>query len=208
MRQRKLDPQVEKYLLRLRKEAAVLPADQRRELLEDIRAHAEAALAGGETPDQVVVQLGEPAQIVAELEPEPTRVGEFPGRDVAVMLLLVMTLFFTVLAWVAAAVVARRSTAWTRAQKLIGLVVWPWAMYAMNIAVTRWPAGPARLATGPVTWFFWMSVPFGTFAWTGAVYLYLRHPARIARQRAKQAEGSVLRRTLGDSFTLRRGERF
>lgn len=206
MRQPKLDPAVEKYLKDLRRAVAVLPADRRREVLDEIRAHVTVALAEGESPELVIARLGTPETIVEEAQVEVVTPGQFPGRDVAVMLLMAMTFVFTVIAWLIAVFAVRRSRAWTTSQKWIGLVAWPWGLYAMNLLITRWPFGPAQLATGPFTWLFWMSMPFGTFAWTGAVYLYLRHPARIARQRAKRAEGSVLHRTLGDSFTLRRSE--
>jgi hypothetical protein len=202
MTRRNLDPQIRDYLAQLRQAAAVLPADRRAELLDEIRAHAEAGLAAGEQPQQIVSELGDPEAVIAEAQSGTQAGAQFPGTDVGVILLLALTLVFTMLAWLAAAVMVLRTSSWTAKQKFIGVVVWPWATYAVNVVLGGGPV-PSN-ATGPFSWFYWVTIPFGALAWTGAVYMYRTHPARVARQRAKQAQGSVLHRSLGDSFTFRR----
>lgn len=202
MTKQKLDRTIETYLTKLRHEAAVLPADRRKELLDEIRAHAASAVAEGESPETVVTELGDPETVVAEAQSNSPAEAQFTGTDVGVILLMALTVIFTVITWAAAAWKIRRSTSWTTKQKVIGVVVWPWAAYAVNSLLL--PGPDPSIATGPVTWFFYATAPFGTLAWAGAVYLYRVHPARVARQRKKQAEGSRLHRSLGDSFRLRR----
>lgn len=203
MRKQKLDPQVEQYLSKLRREAAVLPADRRADLLREIRAHVESALHSGEPPERVVTNLGDPRTVVAEAQSEPMAESQFAAVDVGAILLLALTALFSVFAWFGAAVMGFRSAAWSPKQKLIGVVLWPWATFALLFFASGGPPD-GELVGGPVMDFYWLVGRFTTFFWIGAVYLYRVHPARIARQRAKQATGSVLHRALGDSFTLRR----
>ena len=198
----RLDKVIEAYLKRLRHEAAVLPADRREELLREIRDHAASAVTAGESPDAVVAHLGDPQAVVAEAQSESAMPSQFNGTDVGVMLLMVATLALSVIAWAAAAVMVTRSASWSLKQKVIGVIAWPWGLYFLNLMLIDRP-GPFG-GMGPLMWFYWTTAPFGVWAWTGAVYLYRTHPARIARQRAKIAEGSRLHRALGDSFTLRR----
>ncbi len=202
MRRQKLDPTVEEYLSRLGHAAAVLPADRRTELMEEIRAHARAAVEAGERPERVIAELGDPADVIEAAQSEPTYEPQFGALEVRAILFMALTLLLSVFAWLAGAIFAARSTAWTLKQKLIGVVLLPWASFALSLL---WSGEPPPGATDtPLMTFYWLAGRHATLFWIGGVYLYRVHPARIARQRAKQAGGSVLHRSLGDSFTLRR----
>lgn len=204
MSQPRLDPQVEKYLSELRRAVAVLPADRRKNLVEEIRGHAAEALAEGEPPEQVIATLGDPEAIVAEASPPSMPAGQLPGRDVAVMFLLVLGIAIPILSWIAAAVLAYRSPSWSTHQKWIGLLGLPALVTAVFYGPAFLSVGlPAGAGTLLITYVVVGSI-MGGMGWTGAVYLYATHPARVARRRRAPAERSRLHRALGDSFTLRR----
>jgi hypothetical protein len=176
MNARQADELVVDYLRRLDAASALLPADRRAELVDEIRAHIEAALAEAGSRDETAVRnvlerLGDPTAIAAEagLEPAPApapaAVGPVPvmtaaarsgprPRDVVTVLLVllggVVGLFLVFGMWSAIAV-------WS-----VGLVLlWSsprWAVREKLLGSLIWPGGllaplfvlfllPARVCT-------------------------------------------------------------
>ncbi|HVE74574.1 MAG TPA: hypothetical protein VNA30_05725 [Mycobacteriales bacterium] len=131
------DDLVRDYLGRLEREAAVLPADRRADLVTGIGEHlAETrALAEGDEAAAVreaLMRLGTPAHLVtADLEeigaqraPAPLAPGT--GRELAAVLLLTGGSFVVPVAgWIAGVVLLWTSSLWTRGEKWLGTLVWP-----------------------------------------------------------------------------------
>jgi uncharacterized membrane protein len=132
------DPLVADYLHRLRLAARSLPRLQRRELLADIRAHIDAALAdltsaAGATSEadvrNVLDDLGPPEVIVgAAVGSGPEGGGPHVRglRDIStIVLLLVGGVVLPVIGWLIGVVLLWTSTSWTTARKLVATLVWP-----------------------------------------------------------------------------------
>ncbi|MFB7462487.1 hypothetical protein ACFCZ1_03080 [Streptomyces sp. NPDC056224] len=127
-------PLVREYLATVEREAAVLPADRRNELLADLVEHIAVSAAEGSAHDAETIRallqrLGDPRTIVATalLEEPPAPPRGF-GRPVAA----VLPLTASALLWVAAAPVA--ALLW-----LVGLTLLWRAPY--------WSTGDKRIAT-------------------------------------------------------------
>lgn len=123
------------YLERLSREAGTLPRGDRRELLDDIRAHLDEA-AGPEQSDAEVLtvldRLGDPAEIVAAHEAASTRAprsGPGPQEWAAIILLLLGGFVFGV-GWIAGVVLLWSSTAWRVREKVIGTLLIPGGLAA------------------------------------------------------------------------------
>ncbi len=157
------------YLRRLDAAAARLPADRRAELVDEIRAHIEAALTEAGTRDETTVRnvlgrLGEPAEIVAEAAPEfvvgvapPGRTGPGVLEISAVLLLLFGGFFPPVLGWILGVGLLWYSPLWTYRDKIIGTLVWPgglatpvlfWFMVPGQVCVSSSPSGVAAPGGG------------------------------------------------------------
>lgn len=139
------DELVSDYLRHLEAAASGLPADRRRELLEEITTHI--AEARSVTPDQVggvraiLDQLGAPEEIVradgigagvfagpSSLPRTPDRLGNL--EIAAIALLLIGGLVIPFVGWVAGVVLLWLSPRWGRRDKLIATLVWPGGLLA------------------------------------------------------------------------------
>lgn len=87
-------PLVKRYLRRLDDAARRLPRAERRELLDEIRAHLDAGLGPADSEAAVrnlLDDLGDPADIVAAAQPLPDRAGQGGGALVLGVVALVAT---------------------------------------------------------------------------------------------------------------------
>ena len=155
-------PMVSTYLARLSQAAATLPPGRREELLTEIRAHIEEALAASGGDDvavrQVLDRLGAPEDIVAV---ERADTGQQPGpaggahpasppgpppgprspwgaiEILAVLALTVGAFVVPILGPLVGAALAWGSSQWTRAEKWIAtaLAVLPIVVLALGAAV-------------------------------------------------------------------------
>jgi len=156
------DQLVADYLSKLAAAAAVLPAGQREELVEEISAHIAEALAvlpapglpGGTRAQarvvqvlQVLEQLGRPDDIVraaAEDDAPGPAPARRPGRGMlqagAVVLLLLIGGFLIGLGWLAGVALLWASPRWDTRDKLLGTLIWPGGLAAV-LAVPRFGTG-------------------------------------------------------------------
>jgi hypothetical protein len=126
-----LHPLARDYLKRLKKAAANLPRARRNELLGEIEAHLSEALPAVASEVEalnVLERLGEPAEIVAEIEPGPdTLHGKRASalEWIAVILLLIGGIVFPIVGWIVGVVLLWISKIWTTRDKLVGTFVLP-----------------------------------------------------------------------------------
>ncbi|HET7012704.1 MAG TPA: hypothetical protein VFI65_02265 [Streptosporangiaceae bacterium] len=151
------DELVSDYLRHLEAAASELPADRRRELLEEITTHiAEARSASPVQPGGVraiLDQLGAPEEIVradgigGAASPRsrmPEQLGTL--EIVAIVLLLIGGVVLPVIGWAAGVVLLWLSPRWGLRDKLLGTLVWPGGLLA-PIVVFVALAGAALFTT-------------------------------------------------------------
>ncbi len=116
---------IEGYVARLEAELAGLPADRRRELVQDVRDHigeSRAALEQETDADlhNIVDRLGEPAELAREAR-EREEVKRANGQHWG--WIEVAGIVLTILAWPAGAILVWLSRVWSRQEKLIGTLI-------------------------------------------------------------------------------------
>jgi hypothetical protein len=166
------DPLLRAYLDRLDRCAAVLPADQRTELVEEISRHIADAMAIGQVRTEadmrtLLDRLGEPEEIVAAagadagatsgFPPAPPYIGGAPvalraptttweGTTVA---LLTIGSIVPVIGWLAGVAMLWRSRRWRPGEKLLGTLIMP-----LGPAAVLWfallPLSSESCTDGPV----------------------------------------------------------
>jgi uncharacterized membrane protein len=185
------DSLIEGYLARLRAAAGDLPATNRDELIEDMRAHiAEARSREPEETDATILnildRLGESDVVVSEARhrPDPSHAGRpepfRPGLlEIAALVLL---LFF----WPAGVILLWLSPAWNVRDKVIGTVLplggYPW-VFVMVVFLEHGLAGAALGIVGPLLGLVGAVVPL-----VAGAYLAIR--LRSAG-RARNVDGAV-----------------
>ncbi len=164
------DELVSDYLRRLEAVAARLPADRRRELVDEITAHiAEARASLPADPGcvrTVLDQLGSPEDIVSAAGANPAFAGtedellaSGPGSAdrmappgvleiVAVIALLIGGLIVPVIGWVVGLVLLWVSSRWSLRDKLLGTLIWPGGLLAPLIVFAG--IGAAAVVPGSV----------------------------------------------------------
>ena len=154
------DELVSDYLRRLETAASALPADRRRELVEEITVHiAEARAANPDQPGGVrtiLDQLGAPEEIVradgigaaaSPQSPMPDQLGRL--EIVAIVLLLIGGVVLPVIGWAVGVVLLWLSPRWGLRDKLLGTLVWPGGLLA-PLVVFAAIATAAVFTVGPV----------------------------------------------------------
>jgi hypothetical protein len=126
------DRLVDDYLHRLGKEAEPLPEGRRTELVAEVTAHIAEARAEGAVSEsevrEMLTRLGTPEEIVLAatdglvLVDQPPR---FRTHEVAALLLLTIGGFFFLFGWVIGVVLLWSSDRWTRNEKWLGTLIWP-----------------------------------------------------------------------------------
>ena len=133
------DELVSDYLRRLATAASGLPADRRRELIDEITTHIAEARASG--PGQsggvptILDQLGSPDEIVRAAEGGASSQSRLPdqlGRleIIAIVLLLIGGVVLPVIGWAAGVVLLWLSPRWGLRDKLLGTLIWPGGLLA------------------------------------------------------------------------------
>jgi hypothetical protein len=142
------DPFVRAYLDRLDRCAAVLPTDQRTELVEEISRHIADAMAIGQVRTEadmrtMLDRLGEPEEIVAAARADagatpgftlsPPYIGEAPvalraptttWEGITVALLTIGSIV-PVIGWLAGVAMLWTSTRWRPGEKVLGTLIMP-----------------------------------------------------------------------------------
>jgi len=142
------DRLVDDYLRRLEHAAGHLPRARRADLVGEIREHITTALREQESRDEVSVRnvlerLGPPEEIVAAAEPSPIRTTRPGGMEVAALIALVVPF----LGWFVGAVLVLLSRAWSRAEKLVGVLLLFLPVVLMGLSLTvRGPSTPVEEA--------------------------------------------------------------
>ncbi|HET6741710.1 MAG TPA: hypothetical protein VFH76_22360 [Kribbella sp.] len=153
------DRLVDAYLKYLTKAAEPLPESRRTDLLADVTSHiAEARAAGATSEDDVrrmLQQLGDPDELVAASTDGLVLVDrylpKFRGRDVLALALLALGAYVVIVGWVVGAVLLWKSDRWTRGEKWLGTLVWPFGFGFVQFVVT--------LQTGDFTLPSWLGIP-------------------------------------------------
>jgi hypothetical protein len=131
------DRLVDDYLRRLEMAAAHLPRSRRAELVAEIRQHIDAGVreessAGDAAVLNVLERLGPPEEIVDAAEPASTGPARTRWIDVAGVIALVLPF----LGWFVGAVLVLISDAWSRRDKVIGLLLLLMPILALGIGLT------------------------------------------------------------------------
>ncbi|WP_328322238.1 hypothetical protein OHA70_26500 [Kribbella sp. NBC_00382] len=164
------DRLVDDYLLRLRKEAEPLPEGRRTELVAEVTAHiaearAEGAVSESEVRD-MLARLGSPEEIVLAATDGLVLVDEprLRKRDAAAVLLLPLGGFVVLFGWVIGVVLLWTSDRWTRNEKLMGTLIWPFGYAILGVLVDHF------VPTDMPSW----------LAWTGWIIIIVAQTATIS----------------------------
>lgn len=138
------DRLVDAYLKYLTKAAEPLPESRRTDLLADVESHiAEARSAGATSEDDVrrmLQRLGDPDDLVAASTDGLVLVDryrpKFRGREVLALTLIALGGFVLLAGWVVGAVLLWTSDRWTRREKWLGTLVWPFGFVFVYFIVT------------------------------------------------------------------------
>ncbi|MEV6270514.1 hypothetical protein AB0L64_25325 [Kribbella sp. NPDC051936] len=138
------DHLVDAYLKYLTEAAEPLPEGRRTDLLADVTSHiAEARAAGATSEDDVrrmLQRLGDPDELVAASTDGLVLVDRyrprFRGREVLALCLLPLGGFLALIGWVVGVVLLWTSDRWTRGEKWLGTLVWPFGFVFVYFLVT------------------------------------------------------------------------
>jgi hypothetical protein len=139
------DQLIEDYLAALQKAAAVLPADQRGELVNDIREHIEVSLAepstsGEKAPAEQRVRelldrIGTPSEIIAAIGLPGESSVRMRLNEVSAVVLLLFGGFVFVMGWFAGLALLWTSDRWKVRDKLIGTLLLPGGLFGSALVV-------------------------------------------------------------------------
>jgi hypothetical protein len=140
------DRLVDDYLRRLGKEADPLPEGRRTELVAEVTAHIAEARAEGAVSEsevrEMLARLGTPEEIVLAATDGLVLVDRQPrfrSREVAALLLLTVGGFVFLFGWVIGVVLLWTSDRWTRNEKWLGTLIWPFGFgllaFLLNVYV-------------------------------------------------------------------------
>jgi HAAS len=121
------DDLVRDYVKRLERELSDVPRARRREILDEIREHIEAAGPTSEVDVRNVLdRLGDPGEIADEAR---SRFGVKPARggplEVAALVLLLIGGFLAGVGWLVGVALLWGSAVWTTREKLLGTLIVP-----------------------------------------------------------------------------------
>jgi uncharacterized membrane protein len=186
----KVDALVDRYLKQLEAQLRGLPANRRRELLEEVGEHIAAARAAMDPETEagvrtVLERLGDPADIAAEarerfgVQAEPARPA-IPWLEVLALTMLVLVPFILmldmsqlvpVLSWLVGLALLWRSPIWTSRDKRIGTLLATLA--ALGVGALNVVALPSPLL-------LLGSLLFMALTLSAVIYLATRLRARLA----------------------------
>lgn len=157
---------VGEYLRRLEVELMDLPADRRREILDDIRGHIAEERSGMRDESDadlmnLLDRLGDPAEIASE-----ARGGDAAGRttlpSAGFGTLEVLAIALLLLAWPVGVVLLWSSGAWTRREKLLGTLVPPGGYPGVLLVMSTFRQFASAAEAGPA----WVDVTVGAVLFT------------------------------------------
>ena len=139
------DELIRRYLARLDEAASGMPADRRRELIDEISAHIDEAMAAQPAPPggaaTVLDQLGSPEEIVRAAGAGlpgavPAGAGSPLGavEIIAILALLIGGIILPVVGWLVGVVLLWMSPRWKAGDKLLATLVWPGGLLAPVVA--------------------------------------------------------------------------
>jgi hypothetical protein len=138
------DELVMPYLARLEAAASGMPADRRRELIDEISTHIAEAMAAQPPPPggvaTVLDQLGSPEEIVREADAGAAGTGPGSGSPlgaveiIAILGLLIGGIIVPVIGWLVGVVLLWISPRWKAGDKLLATLVWPGGLLAPLVA--------------------------------------------------------------------------
>lgn len=153
------DELVTRYLARLNAAASGMPADRRRELIDEITTHIHEAMATEPAPpggiETVLDQLGTPEEIVraaglAHVSANPPGSSPLGAVEIlAIIGLLIGGIVLPVIGWLAGVILLWISPRWKVGDKLLGTLVWPGGLLAPVFVLAIIGAG-AVMTTGSV----------------------------------------------------------
>jgi hypothetical protein len=154
------DRLVEAYLRYLTQAAEPLPEDRRIDLVAEVTAHIAEARAAGVTTEtetrRMLAQLGDPDDIVAAATDGLVLVDRvrprYRSREVAALLLLPFGGFLALVGWGLGVLLLWTSDRWTRREKWLGTLVWPFGYFFVYFALTFYAPGGWTM---PV----WLAIP-------------------------------------------------
>lgn len=151
------DELVMRYLARLEAAAGGMPADRRRELIDEITTHIEEAMAAKPAPPggiaTVLDQLGSPEDIVRAADPVGAGAGRGAGNPLgaveifAILGLLIGGIIVPVVGWLVGVALLWISPRWKTRDKLLATLVWPGGLLA-PVIVFLGLAASAMVAVG------------------------------------------------------------
>ena len=155
------DRLVDDYLRRLETAAAHLPRARRAELVAEIREHIRAAIGEGDIAGDAAVlnvleRLGPPEVIVDAAEPPAPGPARARWIDVAALFALVLPL----LGWFIGSILVLISNAWTRRDKVIGLLLLLLPIVALGMVLTL--TASSGMDESPPPGHSGLEVPVGT----------------------------------------------
>lgn len=203
------DELVSDYLRHLEAAASELPADRRRELLEEITTHiAEARSASSGQPGGVraiLDQLGAPEEIVRAdgIGAAASARSAMPGQlgtleIIAIVLLLIGGVVLPVIGWAAGVVLLWLSPRWGLRDKLLGTLIWPGgllapivvfavlsatAVFAVGSVCTTSSSGHTVCTSAPIP--PWLVITLSALAIIASVAGPIWTAARLVRQARK-----------------------
>ncbi|MEA2513156.1 MAG: hypothetical protein QOJ59_2643 [Thermomicrobiales bacterium] len=146
---------VSDYLRRLEAAAATLPPDRRIELVGEIRAHIDDALREAGSADDITVRnvlerLGPPEEIVAAATGRTAVAPRSRGKlEIAALAALALSGLLPIVGWALGVVLLLASDAWSRRDKVVGLLLGLLATVSVPVIVILVPAdgglGPLEL---------------------------------------------------------------
>ncbi|MFI5708559.1 HAAS signaling domain-containing protein [Kribbella sp. NPDC051620] len=170
------DRLVDDYLRRLTKEAEPLPEARRTDLIAEVTAHiAEARAEGAVTEAEIrdmLARLGTPEEIVLAATDGLVLVDRQPrfrSRDVAALLLLTVGGFVFLFGWVIGVVLLWTSDRWTRNEKWLGTLIWPFG-YAFTGFLLK-----AYIPIDMPSWLAWIGWTFIFVTQTATTSMLVRN---------------------------------
>jgi hypothetical protein len=194
------DPLVTDYLREVERGLAPLPRGRRAEVLADLREHLDAALAQAATEADVrnaLDRLGAPAEVAGAALDEAgvRRHGGGTGPEWwALALLGPGSLFVPVLGWLGGITMVWMSRVWSRGEKLLATLVFPFGWFGSLMFVsfsvparadcTTAPAGQVGTCMGRVSGWLWAYAALAIVGPLVSIVVLLRGLLRYRRASA------------------------
>lgn len=125
---------IDDYLTAVRAATRSLPASRQASIVDDLESHIEQALApdAGEAEVRTVLErLGSPELIAAEAGAKEVAGGPARAKEVVGLILISVGSLIPVIGWVVGIVLVWMSPVWSKTQKLMATLIWPFGWFAV-----------------------------------------------------------------------------